>query len=293
MQSFRSLFFNIATTIYLLLSISACGSPESIPTPTPISGTTIPTLQNTVQSPSPTPEIDKSETQPSVIVINEFPHDTAAFTQGLVIENNVLYEGTGLYGQSSIRKVDLETGRVIKIRRLPAEYFGEGIVIIDNRLIQITWQSGIGFVYDLDSFQQTDTFTYDHEGWGITFDGTLLYMSDGTDIIHKLNPDNFSEVGTIQVIDDGNPITEINELEYIEGLIYANIWKTSNIAVINPETGQVKEWLDLDFLLTRFEQFPREINVLNGIAYNKITRQIYVTGKLWPKLFEIQITLTE
>lgn len=250
-----------------------------------------PALITPIQTPSPTSTsvVAQGTKYYSAIVVNEYPHDANAFTQGLVIDDGILYESTGLFGQSSLRRVNLTTGNPEKIWHLPEEYFGEGLVVFDEHLIQITWKSQTGFVYNKDDFSLADTFHYPHEGWGITTNGNVLYMSDGSDLIRILQPNDFSEIGKIIVTENEIPVTQINELEYIQGLIFANIWKSSDIAVISPITGEVVAWIQLEFLLSKFDGIPQEINVLNGIAYNKQTGQMYVTGKLWPSLFEIQI----
>lgn len=224
-------------------------------------------------------------------IINTYPHDRSAFTQGLVFDRGVLYESTGLNGRSSLRKVELETGRVLQIRDLPYEYFGEGLVLWRHRLIQLTWLSSVGFIYDKDSFQLLGTFAYPAEiqqGWGITHDGTRLLMSDGTATIHVLNPETFERLGGIRVHDQGLPIDDLNELEYVKGEIYANVWLTDRIARISPQTGQVVGWIDLTGLLSA-EDRAQSVDVLNGIAYDAERDRLFVTGKLWPKLFEIQL----
>jgi glutamine cyclotransferase len=221
-------------------------------------------------------------------IVNSFPHDPDAFTQGLIYENNTLYEGTGLKGKSSLRKVDLETGRIQQIRNLSSKYFGEGITIFENKIIQLTWKSKIGFVYDKDSFDLLQTFNYTTEGWGITHDGSRLIMSDGTDTIYFLDPESFNVTGKINVFNDTGPITKLNELEYIKGEIYANIWQTDRIAIISPKTGEVTGWIDLTGLLNE-KEFSSGANVLNGIAYDPENDRLFVTGKLWPKLFEIEL----
>jgi glutamine cyclotransferase len=224
-------------------------------------------------------------------VIRSYPHDTAAFTQGLTYHEGVLYEGTGLHGRSSIRKVKLETGEVLQIRRLDAQYFGEGIALWKDSLVQLTWQSGIGFVYDLQTFQPRRTFQYAGEGWGLTHDGRRLIMSDGSDAgtLRFLDPATFRETGTLIVRDGATPVKGLNELEFVKGEIYANVWNTDRIAQIAPRTGQVTGWIDVGGLL-----HPREAagaDVLNGIAYDAITDRLFVTGKLWPKVFEIDLVL--
>ncbi len=225
-------------------------------------------------------------------VVNTYPHDPRAFTQGLVFADGILYEGTGLRGRSSLRKVDLETGNILRVRQLAAHFFGEGITIYGNRVIQLTWRARVGFVYDIQTFQLLDTFTYPTEGWGITHDGGSLIMSDGTSTLHFLDPQTFQEVRRLEVHTRDGPVSRLNELEYIQGQIYANVWKTDVIARISPETGEVVGWIDLEGLL-RPEDRHRRIDVLNGIAYDVKNDRLFVTGKLWPKLFEIELTAAE
>jgi len=219
-------------------------------------------------------------------VVNVYPHDHGAFTQGLVFENGFLYEGTGLRGQSTLRKVTLETGDVVQIHQLPSRFFGEGIAIYGDRIVQLTWQSRQGFVYDKDSFALLRDFSYPTEGWGITHDGERLIMSDGTSTLYFLHPDTFEETGRVEVKDDGQPIQLLNELEYIHGEVYANVWQTDRIARINPETGAVTGWIDLKGLMSANERAGSGA-VLNGIAYDAAGDRLFVTGKLWPKLFEL------
>ena len=221
-------------------------------------------------------------------VINTFPHDQNAFTQGLVFEKGVLYEGTGLYGQSSLRKVELKTGNILKIHELPDCYFGEGITVYGNKIIQLTWKSQKGFVYDKDSFEMLQKFTYEMEGWGITHDGKSLIMSDGTSKLYFLNPEDFRETGRIEVYDQIGPVIRLNELEYFKGEIYANVWQEDRIARISPQTGQVTGWIDLEGLLTS-KDLDVPGRVLNGIAYDEVNDRLFVTGKLWPKIFEIEL----
>jgi glutamine cyclotransferase len=223
-------------------------------------------------------------------IVNTFPHDPDAFTQGLVYENGILYEGTGLWGESELRKVDLQNGKVLKDHKLSDKYFGEGITIFGDRIIQLTWKSNLGFVYDKDSFELLETFDYITEGWGITHDGTHLIMSDGTNKIYLLDPETFEVERTIKVTFDGKPINELNELEFIYGDIFANVWKTDKIARIDPETGNVTGWIFLDGLL-REDLKTGSVDVLNGIAFDSENDRIFVTGKKWPKLFEIELIL--
>lgn len=220
-------------------------------------------------------------------VINVYPHDRSAFTEGLVYDGGVLYEGTGNYGRSTLRRVELETGLVQKQISLPAEFFGEGIAVWDDRLIQLTWKSKAGLIYDKESLNKTGNFTYQTEGWGITSDGKKLIMSDGTDHLYFLDPETFQVLGQIEVRDAGTAIRGINELEYIQGEIYANIWPTNRIAVISPETGNVRAWIDLRGLLPESERAG--VDVLNGIAYDAKGDRLFVTGKYWPSLFEIDL----
>ena len=225
-------------------------------------------------------------------VLNTYPHDMSAFTQGLVFEDGVLYEGTGLYGYSNLRRVELETGKVLQIRELPSQYFGEGITIYKNKIIQLTWKSHLGFVYDKYNFKLLQEFNYPNEGWGITYDGNCLIMSDGTSILHFLDPETFEEISQIEVHENNIPVTKINELEYVQGEIFANIWLTERIARINPLTGQVTGWIDLKGILSP-EDRSEKVDVLNGIAYDAKNNRLLVTGKFWPKLFEIELIKEE
>jgi glutamine cyclotransferase len=221
-------------------------------------------------------------------VINSYPHDSGAFTQGLVFENGMLYEGTGLWGQSTLRKVDLETGQVLETRELRPEYFGEGIAICGNRILQLTWQSNTGFIYDRDSFELLGEFHYETEGWGLTYDGQQLIMSDGTSTLHFLDPETFEVVRQVGVYDEAGPITALNELECVNGEVYANVWRTDRIAIIAPQTGAVTGWIDLAGIV-EVEGSGQSVDVLNGIAYAPEQDRLFVTGKLWPSLFEIEL----
>ena len=221
-------------------------------------------------------------------VVNTYPHDRSAFTEGLVFEDGVLYEGTGLHGYSNLRRVKLKTGEILQIRELLPQFFGEGVTIYKNKIIQLTWQSNIGFVYDKYSFKLLQEFNYPDEGWGITHDGKHLIMSDGTSTLHFLDPETFGEISQIEVYANNIPVTRINELEYIQGEIYANIWQTERIARIDPLTGQVIGWIDLKGILSP-EDDSETVDVLNGIAYDAKNDRLFVTGKFWPKLFEIEL----
>ncbi len=220
--------------------------------------------------------------------MNTYPHDREAFTQGLVIENGVLYEGTGLYGESTLRRVNMQTGVVEQSVPLPAEVFGEGVTVFGDQLIQLTWQSQIGYVYDAQTFQLERTFSYPGEGWGLTDDGSQLFMSDGTATLRMLDPVTFEERGRLDVTDVTGPVTMLNELEFIRGEIWANVWQTDHIVRIDPQTGSVLGWIDLTGLLSQ-EERAQGADVLNGIAYDQVTERVFVTGKLWPKLFEIEL----
>ncbi|MFB0552389.1 MAG: glutaminyl-peptide cyclotransferase [Phycisphaerae bacterium] len=221
-------------------------------------------------------------------IINTFPHDRNAFTQGLVFDDGVLYEGTGLYGRSTLRKVELETGSVLQMHQLLTKFFGEGITIYGDNIIQLTYQNNTGFVYNKDTFELLREFNYPTEGWGITHNGRHLIMSDGTPTLYFLNPETFEQVSRIKVYDRNTPLWGLNELEYVEGQIYANIWPTERIAVIAPDTGRVTGWIDLKGLLTQ-QDYNRPVDVLNGIAYDQKSGQLFVTGKFWPKLFVIKL----
>ncbi|GAB4535354.1 MAG: glutaminyl-peptide cyclotransferase [Anaerolineae bacterium] len=226
-------------------------------------------------------------------IVNTYPHDPAAFTQGLVFEEGgLLYEGTGLRGRSTLRKVELETGKVLKLRRLPPHLFGEGVAVLGDRIYQLTWQAHIGFVYDRESFELLAEFHYPTEGWGLTHDGQRLIMSDGTSTLHFLDPETIEETGQVQVYDDLGPVVRLNELEYVRGEVYANVWKTDRIARIDPQTGRVTGWIDLTGLLSQ-EDRSLPVDVLNGIAYDAQHDRLFVTGKLWPRLFEIELVLEE
>ncbi len=225
-------------------------------------------------------------------VVRSYPHDRQAFTQGLVYEAGELYEDTGIRGQSSLRRVELETGTVRQQYELPRQYFGEGITLFGDRIIQLTWQSRIGFVYDRGSFQLIQQFSYPTEGWGITHDGSRLIMSDGTANLYFLEPKTFTEIDRLEVRDEHGPVIRLNELEYVRGDLYANVWQTDRIARIDLLTGRVVAWIDLKGLLSVADRLQR-VDVLNGIAYDADHDRLFVTGKWWPKLFEIQLVAPE
>ncbi|RMD69804.1 MAG: glutaminyl-peptide cyclotransferase [Gammaproteobacteria bacterium] len=214
-------------------------------------------------------------------VVHAYPHDPGAFTQGLVYHQGLLYESTGLYGRSSLRQVILETGEVIRERRLPGHLFGEGLALCGDRLIQLTWRAGVGFVYDKRTFEPIAEFRYSGEGWGLACQGRQLVMSDGSATLRFLDPETFAVVGKVEVRDGASPVEHINELEFVEGRLWANIWPSRRIAVIDPATGKVEAWIDFGDLL------PAAKGAMNGIAYDGKGKRLLVTGKLWPRLFEI------
>lgn len=220
-------------------------------------------------------------------VVRSFPHDRDAFTQGLIFRNGVFYEGTGRNAHSGIRKVKVETGEVLQVKPLGSEYFGEGITDWNGSLIQITWRSEIGFVYDINTFEQKKTWSYRGEGWGLTHDGTRIIMSDGSSALRFLDPATLKETGRLIVRDASGPVEALNELEYVKGEIYANVWQTDRIARISPKDGRVTGWIDLSGLLSPSERVG--VDVLNGIAYDSAGDRLFVTGKLWPRVFEIKL----
>jgi glutaminyl-peptide cyclotransferase len=220
-------------------------------------------------------------------VVNNFPHDPDAFLQGLVWHNG-LFESTGRFGRSSLRRVEYPTGKVLQRVNLDSQYFGEGLAMVDNRLIQLTWQSHRGFVYDRDSFKQLREFEYDTEGWGLTYDGKSLILSDGTDVLTYINPDSFKPTRKLSVKFNGRALRDLNELECIDGEIWANVWHTDRIVRIDPSSGQVKSYLNLAGIMSEDEKSDPEA-VLNGIAYDAQGKRIFVSGKLWPRIFEIRL----
>lgn len=225
-------------------------------------------------------------------VVNVYPHNTSAFTQGLVFSGGFLYEGTGIWGESKLGKVELVNGHEVQSFSLSSEYFGEGITIFGDKIIQLTWLDRKGFVYEKDSFNLIQTFDYNTEGWGITTDGQKLIMSDGTATLYFLDPDSYQIIGSVAVYDSSGPVTRINELEYVNGLIYANIWEQKRIAIINIQTGEVEGWADLNGLEDPNES-ANQNNVLNGIAYDSNGDRLFVTGKRWTQLFEIELVLIQ
>jgi glutamine cyclotransferase len=221
-------------------------------------------------------------------IVNTFKHATDSFTQGLEYREGKLYESAGGDGTSSLRLVELETGRVLDKVDVPMPYFAEGLTLLNGKIYQLTWQHGVGFIYDANTFSKTGQFRYDGEGWGLTNDGRSLILSDGTNRIRFLDPDSFKVTKTIAIMDGNKAIDSLNELEYLDGEIYSNVWHRDELAVINPQTGKVTAWVNLRGLLQPGEVRDEEA-VLNGIAYDATNKRLFVTGKLWPKLFEIRI----
>jgi glutaminyl-peptide cyclotransferase len=220
-------------------------------------------------------------------IVKVFPHDRSAFTEGLEYHDGFLYESTGLTGHSTLRRVELETGKVVQEIALASRYFGEGITVLNQRIIQLTWQTQIGFIYNQTMFTEQAEFRYPGEGWALTNDGKHIYMSDGTPQIRCWDPATLAETRRITVHDGTGPVTWANELEYVGGRIYANVWQSDRVAIISPVDGRVVGWMDLAGLLTSEER--EQTDVLNGIAYDAARNRLFVTGKLWPKLFQIEM----
>jgi len=222
-------------------------------------------------------------------VVATFPHDTSAFTQGLVFADGQLYESTGLEGESSLRRVEIATGKTLQRIDVPKQYFAEGLALVGDELLQLTWKHQLALVYDRTTFKQKRTFPYTGEGWGIAYDGaSRLVMSQGTDSLTFLDPKTFAVQKTLRVQDAGRPVSSLNELEWIEGEIWANVWMTDRIARISPATGEVNAWIDLSTLFPLSQRMP-PADVMNGIAYDRATRRIYITGKKWPRLYQITV----
>jgi glutamine cyclotransferase len=221
-------------------------------------------------------------------IVATYPHDAAAFTQGLQWHEGRLFESTGVVGTSGIREVELATGRVIRRQELEAPHFGEGIVILGEKLYELTWTTGKAFVYDWKTFTRTGEFTYEGEGWGLTTDGTSLIMSNGSSTLVWRDPKTFSTTKTLAVTDNGTPVEKLNELEWVKGEIWANVWQSDQVARIDPATGHVLGWIDLSGILPAMDRTGKE-DVLNGIAYDAEKDRYFVTGKYWPKLFEITL----
>ena len=227
--------------------------------------------------------------QYSYRVIASHPHDPEAFTQGLLFVDGKLYESTGGYGTSSLRILDLASGRVLRERRLPDNRFGEGLALVGERLLQLTWKAGIGFMHEAASLAPIGEFRYEGEGWGLAANAESLVMSDGSAELRYLDPNTFTETRRLEVRNGTEPVPGLNELEFVEADLYANVWPSDRIAIINPASGQVRGWLDLNGLLPLVFRTPRT-DVLNGIAYDAAGKRLFVTGKHWPRLFQIEVT---
>ena len=240
------------------------------------------------------PASQPSTTAPAVVpkygyqIVNIWPHDSNAFTQGLILADGKLLESTGQEGASSLRTVELETGKILKKVDVPEPYFAEGIAMLNGKVYQLTWQHQRGFIYDSQSFERVGEFNYAGEGWGLTTDGQSLILSDGSNRLRFLDPTSFAVTKTLNVVDGRIPVDELNELEWVQGEIYANVWHDNRIAIIDPQNGRVKGWIDLTGLMPD-GQLSDEEAVLNGIAYDQANDKLFVTGKLWPSLFEIKV----
>jgi glutamine cyclotransferase len=300
--------FKFELVLLILFLLAACAQDSDMPLPTLSSQVHLPALPEITTAPSksnsPPAEMHSPTelsptrtllTTPTALfitdaykVLTSYPHDNGAFTEGLYYEDGFLYESTGLYGHSTLRKVELESGKVVQEIALPDILFGEGLAVVGDKIYQLTWRAKVGFVYDKSTFQQIGEFHYPTEGWGLTYDGSYLVMSDGTSTIHFLDPQDFSVVKTINVSFEGKPVAKINELEYIQGEIFANIFATTFIDRIDPVSGQVIEQIDFKNLIPLLEN-TQPIDVLNGIAYDPGSDWLFVTGKLWPKVFEIEL----
>ena len=274
----RTVLLSIASAFVIGSAFAACSTDAPAADSTTVAGGTIATGAVTV-SRTPVYVAD---------VVQEWPHDPGAFTQGLVWRDGRLFEGTGQYGGSSIREVDVRTGRVLRKRDIDKKYFGEGIVLIGDVLYQITWQENVAFMYDVKTFAPKGQFKYEGEGWGLATDGTSIIMSNGSSALAYRDPKTFALQKSIVVTDNGQPVAKLNELEWVKDEIWANVWESDQIARIDPATGHVKGWIDLAGLLPRMDRTGKE-DVLNGIAYDAKEDRLFVTGKFWPKLYEIRL----
>jgi len=260
------------TTAAVLVALAPLGAPSGL-----LADASVPT-QDAADIPSFTYALVKAR-----------PHDRGAFTEGLVFWNGMLIESTGLYGHSTLRKVDLETGRVTQEVDLPANLFGEGIAVLGGKIYQLTWQSHRAFVYDVGTLTREGEFSFTGEGWGLTTDGQSLIMTDGTSRIRFIDPATFRVTRTIDVRAHGQPIRNLNELEFVKGELYANVWQTKFILRIDPATGRILGSVDFVGLLPEADYAP-DTDVMNGIAYDADGDRLFVTGKNWPKLFEVKVT---
>jgi len=292
------IFFLAACNQSGQLPLSTSPAPSALVSPSQVKEEPTKPSPQTVESPAATTTFTPTVTQlpsPTALfvtnaykVLSSYPHDSKAFTEGLYYEDGYLYESTGLYGQSTLRKVELESGNVIQEIHLADDLFGEGLTVVGDKIYQLTWKAKIGFIYDKTSFQKIGEFHYPTEGWGLTFDGNNLIMSDGTSTLHFMSLQDFHEVRTINVRMDGEPVTNLNELEYIQGEIYANIWQTTFIVKIDPQSGQVIDRIDFEGLIPLLG-VKQPIDVLNGIAYDTGGDRLFVTGKYWSKIFQVKL----
>lgn len=271
--------FRLIAIVLFGVNVSGCDGESASPVTTAASSASAPAANAPAASAVPTYDYE---------VVNTFPHDPQAFTQGLVFHKGILLESTGLNGHSSLRKVDLTTGRVRQQRRLSAEYFAEGMTVLNGKIYQLTWQNGKAFAYDLATLEPQKEFSYSGEGWGLTTDGTSLIMSDGTHTLKFIDPITFKVIRTLDVFDhSGAPLKQLNELEYVRGEVYANVWQTPYIARIDPSTGRLLGVINFAQLLPPQDRFGTD--VFNGIAYDATADRLFVTGKYWPKLFEVRL----
>lgn len=224
------------------------------------------------------------------VVAGTFPHDTGAYTQGLLYHEGVFYESTGELGRSSVRRVEPATGRILASVALPSSRFGEGLALHGDRLYQLTWQNHVGYVYDISTLARVDSFSYEGEGWGLTSDATSLIMSDGTDTLRMLDPQTHHVIRKVGVRDGNSPLKKINELEFVHGVVLANIYQSDWIVVIDPASGAIRRWIDLAGLLPEKSR-SASTDVLNGIAYDSAGKRLFITGKRWPTLFEVRLTV--
>jgi glutamine cyclotransferase len=241
-----------------------------------------------VESVPPSPAGQSAIVRYSYEVVATLPHDPGAFTQGLVYRDGIFLESTGLNGRSSLRAVEPATGKILRQVTVPAQYFAEGLAVVDGKAFQLTWQNKKGFVYDADTFRSEKEFAYEGEGWGLATDGKVLFLSDGTNRIRVVDPTTFAVTRSIVVTADDKPVAQLNELELIKGEIFANVWQTDEIVRIDPATGRVRGIIDFSGLLASQDR-RRDTDVLNGIAYDAATDRLFVTGKNWPKIFQVRL----
>jgi glutaminyl-peptide cyclotransferase len=286
----------IAASVLCTYAISACTPAKPQPTaaalaPPAVAASAVPTLQPTPTATPTTialPIVQRPIVNYGYDIVATYPHDRAAFTQGLLVHEGRFFESTGLKGRSSVREVDIATGNVLRKQDVPSQYFAEGLALVNGELLQLTWQEHVGFVYDLATFTQKRTWAYSTEGWGIAYDGASLVMSDGSPVLQFLDPQTLAPIRTVTVTRDGAPVPLLNELEWIDGTLWANIWQTAQIVQIDPQSGQVIGQLNLTGLLPLLDA-SQPFDVLNGIAYDPLQKRMFVTGKLWPSLFEIRL----